>query len=260
MTIRDCYEACLVELNKVQAPSLLLKDFVYLLNKNIQEYFNKQYISFEKNQQNSDNLRSLINQVTLSNLSVNPNVVYGTSWDCPLPSDYVHILGGKAVFGKLITDKCAKTYTEVVGLNKLTSTQAPQISSNWYMRPSHKRPYYQIVNIEQTNPTYIQTTPDSLKSVGTRYGNSTQPIMQIICGNDPKYILKAVEIQYLQAPRYVSLTQDQLDLINDTSDVLEFPDYVCNEIIKQLVTQILENNSNQRIQTFAAVNASIPQN
>lgn len=33
MTVRDVYEAVLVELNKVQAPSLLISDFVYYLNK-----------------------------------------------------------------------------------------------------------------------------------------------------------------------------------------------------------------------------------
>ena len=32
MTARDSYEACLIELNKVQAPSLLLKDFVYFVD------------------------------------------------------------------------------------------------------------------------------------------------------------------------------------------------------------------------------------
>jgi hypothetical protein len=33
MSIRDAYEHCLIELNKVQAPSLLLDDFVYFFNK-----------------------------------------------------------------------------------------------------------------------------------------------------------------------------------------------------------------------------------
>jgi hypothetical protein len=33
MTVRELYNNVLVELNKVQAPSLLLEDFVYLINK-----------------------------------------------------------------------------------------------------------------------------------------------------------------------------------------------------------------------------------
>jgi hypothetical protein len=35
MTARQVYEAVLVEMNKVQAPSLLLEDFNYLFNKAI---------------------------------------------------------------------------------------------------------------------------------------------------------------------------------------------------------------------------------
>lgn len=264
MTIRDCYNACLIELNKVQAPSLLLNDFVYLLNKNIQEYFNKKYTSFEKIQQNTDDLRHLINQVTIDSgkgLKKNDDVIYGVSWDCPLPADYVHILGCRAVFESNVKARCKNACKiHIVGLNKLDTNQAPQVGTNWYMRPSYNRPYYQIINIEQTIPDYINETPNSEKQTGTRYGNSTQPIMQIICGDDINYNLKAVEIQYLQAPRFLSISQDDLDSVEDNTQVLEFSDYVCNEIIKQLVMQIMENAKDERIQTFVPTNKSIPQN
>ena len=266
MTIRDCYNACLIELNKVQAPSLLIDDFVYLLNKNIQEYFNKKYTSFEKIQQNTDDLRQLINLVTVDETSglkrhvaAQGKVSYLHSWDCPLPSDYVHILGCRAIF-EVPAKRCGNCRIEVVGLNKLDTNQAPQVGQNWYMRPSPNRPYYQIINIEQSDPTYIDRTPNSEKQIGIRYGNSTQPIMQILCGNDIRYKLKAVEIQYLQAPRFATLSQADLDTIEDNTDTLEFSDYVCNEIIKQLVKQILENDKDERIQTFTPVNVSVPQN
>jgi hypothetical protein len=35
MSIRDIYEHILIELNKVQAPALLLDDFNYFLNKGL---------------------------------------------------------------------------------------------------------------------------------------------------------------------------------------------------------------------------------
>ena len=47
MSIRDAFENCLVELNKVQAPSLLLDDFIYLFNKSVQQYINIRYNLFE---------------------------------------------------------------------------------------------------------------------------------------------------------------------------------------------------------------------
>ena len=84
--------------------------------------------------------------------------------------------------------------------------------------------------------------------------------MQIICGDDIHYTLQAVEIQYLQAPRYAKLTQADLDSVEDNTDVLEFSDYVCNEIVKQLVMQIMENAKDERVQSFVPVNNSIPKN
>ena len=40
MTARDLYEIALIELNKLEAPSLLLEDFNYFVNKAIQQYSN----------------------------------------------------------------------------------------------------------------------------------------------------------------------------------------------------------------------------
>jgi hypothetical protein len=90
MSIRDAFENCLVELNKVQAPSLLLDDFVYLFNKAVQQYINIRYNLFETKQQLTDDLRVLLktHKEVLS-----PGVI-GT-FDGPtigLPSDYMHIL------------------------------------------------------------------------------------------------------------------------------------------------------------------------
>ena len=59
MTIREVYQALLIELNKEQAPSMLLADFNYFYNKAAQQYLNKQYNMYDVNQQTSDNLRVL---------------------------------------------------------------------------------------------------------------------------------------------------------------------------------------------------------
>ena len=40
MTLKQLYEALLVEMNKVEAPSLLLPDFNYLVNKAVLQYIN----------------------------------------------------------------------------------------------------------------------------------------------------------------------------------------------------------------------------
>ena len=59
MTVRQLYDNILSELNKVEAPSMLLEDFVYFANKAVQQYVNKVYNRYDINQQSTDDLRAL---------------------------------------------------------------------------------------------------------------------------------------------------------------------------------------------------------
>lgn len=267
MTVRDVYEAVLVELNKVQAPSLLISDFVYYLNKAVQEYFNKRYSSFEKDQQATDDLSRLTKMVTLQPIRDLTNDVYKVLYKVQLPKDYVHILNCTCVF-QSDTNKCGDCSQKIVGANKLDTNQASQVISNYYMRPSIYRPYYYIIYKEDPARTENDNTegkitqydvPFASRKSGIRYGNSTQPEMQILCGNDIRTRLTSVQIAYLRAPKFLDLTQEYLDEISDQTQVLEFQDYVVNEIIKEIVKMVMENGSDARLQTYIPVNQSIPQ-
>lgn len=259
MTVRDVYEAVLIELNKVQAPSLLLNDFVYYINKAIQEYFNKRYNLFEKNQQATDDLSRLNRLATITAITRSNDPVYKTVWTVELPSNYVHILNCTCVFDKE-RDKCNKDNRTVVqGANKLDTNQASHVLSNYYMQPSIKQPYYYIIYTSDPTNQSLNIPANSNKQAGQRYGNSNQPVMQILCGNDPSITLKQVQIAYLTAPQYITLSQSDLDNPIDSTAEIEFQDYVINEIIKELVKMVLENGSDARIQTFIPVNQSVPQ-
>lgn len=59
MTVRTLYDNLLIELNKVEAPSLLLEDFIYFANKSVQQYTNKRYNQYDITQQTTDDLRVL---------------------------------------------------------------------------------------------------------------------------------------------------------------------------------------------------------
>jgi len=66
-----------------------------------------------------------------------------------------------------------------------------------------------------------------------------------------------VYIDYLKTPQHIRLTQAQLDKTEDTSQVLEFPDYVCQEIVNELVHLLMENFKEERLQTHPVVSQSI---
>jgi hypothetical protein len=78
--------------------------------------------------------------------------------------------------------------------------------------------------------------------------------MEIRYGTDDSvFKLSKVYIDYIKAPQHIRLTQEQLDLTEDTSQMLEFPDYVCQEIVNELVHLIMENTVNQRLSTHPVV-------
>jgi hypothetical protein len=56
---------------------------------------------------------------------------------------------------------------------------------------------------------------------------------------------------------YVSMTQEQVLAVEDNTPKLEFPDYVCYEIINIYVRLFLENASDPRLQTNMPINQTI---
>lgn len=263
MTVRELYNNVLVELNKVQAPSLLLEDFVYLVNKAVQKYINKRYNFFEMNQQLTDDLRVLLKssdalqeseeiQADGTKKKIISNIDGAPQYD--LPEDYMHILNCICTFEKSSNSKCNNTKEkqyEAIPASKLDTASWPHTIENYYMKPSRKRPYYYIINIQDpsANTNY---TVDQVE--GVRYGNSQVPVVQIKSGKDKP---SAVYVDYLRAPKYIDLTIEDLDDIDDNTPQLEFPDYVTYEIINELVTLILENNKDPRVQTQVGVAQSI---
>lgn len=108
------------------------------------------------------------------------------------------------------------------------------------------------------NGVVIPTTIDTVNRMSAvRYGNAQSIPIEIRVGDDDSSILKSVYIDYLKVPQNINLTSEQLDVLEDTSQIIEFPDYVCYEIINELTHVLMENASDPRIQTHIPVNTSI---
>ena len=92
-----------------------------------------------------------------------------------------------------------------------------------------------------------------------RYGNASKSRMEIRFGKTKEEAVpRFVFVDYLRVPQRISLTSNQIDDIEDNSQVIEFPDYVVYELINRVAKLILENIGNPRVQTNVAVNASVP--
>lgn len=279
MTARDLYEVALIELNKLEAPSLLLEDYNYFINKAIQQYINLVYAKSEMDQQSTDDIRVLKTSSVLtpkkivdySDFSQLAGGMFQSTYYVDLPADYMHLLNCIIEYKLKTNFKCYNANDVVYfSAKRLTSEMYSQIINNAYMRPMYKRPYYYLNNINTstslpTNPTQDDEVinADGLinsekNQVNDRLSNSSTVRLELRFGKDDGiFVPNNVYIDYLKAPMFIRLTQEQINGTLDTSQVLEFPDYVCFEIANIFVRLLMENASDPRIQTNVPINQTI---
>lgn len=361
MTARQVFEATLIELSKIQAPSLKLYEFNYLFNKAINQYINKVYNVYDINQQTTDDLRVLkattfltphkvelagrkssaakdsaiqnTSAVTgnqdspeggytgqassyLSKAHRSIQSLHGATYEVYMPIDYLHMLNCVCIYYVAKQKDCwdAGSYIEIPA-TRLTADSWSQIITDIYNRPSPMRPYYYIHNLNQqqvlpTDPHTSVKTGTGLEEVGIdmngiyqvthadggewedndinsgtaggtdiekqnsnfqrtfklnvngkdtqvslvekpialRAGNISNVRCEIRYGKDDSlFQLVEVQIDYVKCPQFIRLTQEQIDLTEDTSQIMEFPDYVNQEIINELVHLVMERVNDPRL-------------
>ena len=262
MTTRQVFEATLIELDKIHAPTLKLFEFNYLCNKAINQFVNKVYNLYSINQQTTDDLRVLNTQVNLSVIN-NEGI---------LPSDYLHLLNCICVFEVPENKGCYKQgqYIEVPAI-KATADSWGQIITDVYNKPSYRRPYYFLHVKNQANnevevkkPVIKQTNLSTSfklnieENIVEHIPNpiNIQTILEIKFGKS-NFKLVELQVNYLKCPQFIRLTQEQVDLIDDTSQEMEFPDYVNQEIINELVHLVMERTADPRLSTNIQMTQSI---
>lgn len=237
MTCRELYEFALIEVNKLKAPSLLLEDYNYFINKAVQQYMNTVYNRFDINQQSNDDLRCLTHR----------KEYVGSNKVVTLPVDYVHLLSCIVTMVPPTNKKnCAAEKQEIkIAAKRLTSDTFAGVLNNYYHRPSEKRPYY----ILRSSETLVDKnyTED-------RKANRYDSLLEIHCG---KGNITKIEIDYIRAPQKIELTDEDIYSIEDTSSELEFPDYVCFEIVNIFTRLLMENAGDPRLNTNMAINNTI---
>ena len=290
MTARELYEYALIELNKLEAPSLLLEDYNYFINKAVQQYINLVYAKLEIDQQSTDDIRVLKASTVLKPVKLyeNPsyshlaNGMFKSSYYVDLPEDYMHLLNCIVEYKVGVSNfKCYNKGDMVYfAARKLTPDMYTQVLNNAYMRPMYKRPYYYLTNINTantivTNPSMdnaildankkgaenpAPTSPlvDSVATPGDRLSNPSTVRLELRYGNDDGVFQpNNIYVDYLKSPMYIRLTQEQINATLDFSQVLEFPDYVCFEIANIFVRLLMENSSDPRLQTNMPINNTI---
>ncbi len=233
----------------------------------------------------------------LNNLGAGSAKLFGATYEINLPLDYLHMLNCICIYHVDSRYKCYNEGDDVqFAAKRLTADSWSVVVNDYYNRPLPERPYYYIHNIntsvdlptnpvsssvildnsttgtdtkndyssEKSNlPRTISLTGITNRSVvereaGVRYGNPTNVRCEIRYGKDDSvFKLTHVLVDYIKAPQTIRLTQEQVDLTQDTSQIMEFPDYVCQEIINELTMLVMENTADPRLQTNTTVTQSI---
>lgn len=200
--------------------------------------------------------------------------LHGATYEVDMPMDYLHMLNCVCIYYVAKTKDCwdAGSYIEVPAL-RLTADSWSQIVTDVYNRPSPMRPYYYIHNLNKigndlpsgendrfhnyiggeetesnkSNFSRTFTLSDNKtkidlveKQTAARIGNASNVRCEIRYGKDDSlFQLVEVQVDYVKVPQHIRLTQEQIDLTEDTSQIMEFPDYVNQEIINELVHLVM---------------------
>ena len=96
------------------------------------------------------------------------------------------------------------------------------------------------------------------KPIGLRAGNTSNVRCEIRYGKDDSlFQLAEVQVDYVKCPQFIRLTQEQIDLTEDTSQIMEFPDYVNQEIINELVHLVMERVNDPRLSNNMQISQTI---
>lgn len=237
----ELYDAILYEMNKVEAPSLLLEGMNYFIKKGIQMYVNKKYNIFSMSQQTDDDLQWLYKTVTvpITGLTqLNPSDFARINLNDAV-EDYMHTLSVQVNIRFGQNYKCYRQNEEqAFPAKRITADSYNFIMHNEYMRPAYNRPYYMTLDADRKLPELRlwlgRITPTSV------------------------YQPTAVHLHYLKRPQDIIYTDELLSNPGGDLDIdVEFPDYVALEIIREIVLIIQENASDPRTSSTYQVSQSI---
>lgn len=213
MRASDIYKGLLKELDKFESASFSISDFNYFINSVIDEYVTDNYAKLDVIQKDLDDIQVLIKNQAFTQS--------GTT--LVLPGDYRHILGVEVVVQFIKNDRENKTgNTIILYPSRFRTNKKGYDNNNAYHQPSYKRPFYQIK--------------------GSR--------LELLLGD--KVTPTSIDLEYIKKPAKVYLNP-QISTANMESEAdnttLEFPDYVCMEIIKHCKRVFLENIESGRYQS-----------
>lgn len=166
------------------------------------------------------------------------------------------VINNKVVVkGTRVYVKDGDVYKEDTYTTKIEGATMDDLSTKIVEGKTTKSNFPRTITLGKPDSRTVSTVD---RDTGTRYGNASNVRMEIRYGHDDNvFKLEKVFIDYIKSPQTIRLTQEQVNLTEDTSQIMEFPDYVCDQIINELTMLVMENTADPRLQTNTIVTQSI---
>ena len=129
-----------------------------------------------------------------------------------------------------------------------TTTDSGKVSTNKEEPSSNFQRTFKLSQSLQGGTKLEQTISLVEKPTAVRVANPSNVRCEIRYGKDDSlFQLVEVQIDYVKSPQFIRLTQEQIDLTEDTSQIMEFPDYINQEIINELVHLVMVHSNDPRL-------------
>jgi hypothetical protein len=216
MRALDAYKDVLRELDKFQSPDFKPGDFTYWWKTSTDQYVNDNYAEGDILQKNLDDIRVLLSD---ANYELTQDVTDKTKF--VLPNDYLHLLNAE-ITARSVANYRRWTKDQVVRfeLKRERTTKKGLSVRNVYEKAGEDNPKYRITG----------------NNIFALIGEKFEPVKMYVW--------------YIKKPNDVVLGPRGSDYNDEAyNSTLQFPDYVCREIIKLCKINILENLESPRVQS-----------
>ncbi len=133
--------------------------------------------------------------------------------------------------------------TDFAGTYSVTSN-GQQPNGTYVTEGESNLPRTFTINVNNSTKQYSSVE----KPIASRIGNASTVRCEIRYGKDDSlFQLAEVQVDYVKVPQHIRLTQEQIDLTEDTSQIMEFPDYVNQEIINELVHLVMTRSNDPQL-------------
>lgn len=154
-----------------------------------------------------------------------------------------------SIYNKLVEGKAHAHGTDIDGVYGVETYDDDKLAKGEQKGSNFKRTF-----------TFSNGHKESLveRTAAQRIGNPSNVRLEVRYGRDNSlFELVEVQVDYIKVPQYIRLTQEQLDLTQDVSQMLEWPDYICQEITNILVRLLMERTGDPRLANNTQINQTI---